>query len=74
MAPGRPNNPTIAAIEDAAGAASAMLEAMTIVMVRHRITLTKADWDEYEAAIDARDRLLGYLAIVRKKAVEDGKY
>ena len=67
MPPGRPESLTIAAIEHAAAAASTLLEAMTIVMVRHRLTMTKADWDEYELAIEARDRLLGYLKDVRKE-------
>lgn len=66
MPPGRPENPTTAAVEDAAGAASAMLEALTIVMVRHRSTMTRADWDEYEAAIEARDRLLEHLKRIKR--------
>jgi hypothetical protein len=69
MPPGRPENPMTAALEDAAGKASVMLEAFTIVMARQRVNMTSSDWNEYERAIKAREQLIECL----KQAKANGK-
>lgn len=70
MARGRPENPMIAALEHTAAAAGVLLGAFTVVMARQRINMTPADWDEYEEAIKARDRIVAYLQQIRAQVRE----
>lgn len=65
MPAGRPEDPTIAALDDTAGAISDALEAFTIVAARQRITFTEDDWYEYERAIAAHKRAVEYLKHIR---------
>lgn len=65
MPAGRPEDPTIAALEDTAGALSVALEAFTVVVTRQRFQMTDDDWREYERAIEAHERAVAYLKQIR---------